>query len=355
MVPADGNFTTAIQKGDHKAGQVQGQTRQHARLINLLGVKQLVVCVNKMDAPETAEYKEARFKEIADEMKSTLIKVGWPKPFVMNRTPVIPISGWHGDNLLEKSTNMDWWKGQNVKISKEKSMLVTTLKEALNDFVQPAKRDPEKAMRLPISGVYEIKGVGDVLTGRVEQGEVKPGEEVMFLPTHTQVNPCTGKVFTVEMHHKRVEAGMSGDNVGMNVKNLKKENMPRVGDVMVYAKDTTLAASSNFTAQVQVLDIPGSIKNGYSPIGHVRCGRAACRMVLSSLWLSTPSRTVMVCPVLLSWMATLLSCLARWSLSTPQSPGPRARPSKCKCLRSTTLWFPHSEAFVARAQQQLHL
>jgi elongation factor 1-alpha len=279
MVPADGNFTTAIQKGDHKAGQVQGQTRQHARLINLLGVKQLVVCVNKMDAPETAEYKEARYKEIADEMKSTLIKVGWPKPFVMNRTPVIPISGWHGDNLLEKSTNMDWWKGQNVKISKEKAMLVTTLREALNDFVQPAKRDPEKAMRLPISGVYKIKGVGDVLTGRVEQGEVKPGEEVMFLPTHTQVNPCTGKVFTVEMHHKRVEAGMSGDNVGMNVKNLKKENMPRVGDVMVYAKDTTLAASSNFTAQVQVLDIPGSIKNGYSPIGHVRCGRAACRMV----------------------------------------------------------------------------
>jgi len=279
MVPADGNFTTAIQKGDHKAGQVQGQTRQHARLINLLGVKQLVVCVNKMDAPETAEYKEARYKEIADEMKSTLIKVGWPKPFVMNRTPVIPISGWHGDNLLEKSTNMDWWKGQNVKISKEKAMLVTTLKEALNDFVQPAKRDPEKAMRLPISGVYKIKGVGDVLTGRVEQGEVKPGEEVMFLPTHTAVNPCTGKVFTVEMHHKRVEAGMSGDNVGMNVKNLKKENMPRVGDVMVYAKDTTLAASSNFTAQVQVLDIPGSIKNGYSPIGHVRCGRAACRMV----------------------------------------------------------------------------
>merc|ERR1712124_25948 len=239
MVPADGNFTTAIQKGDHKAGQVQGQTRQHAPLIN----------------------------------------VGWPKPFVMNRTPVIPISGWHGDNLLEKSTNMDWWKGQNVKISKEKAMLVTTLKEALNDFVQPAKRDPEKAMRLPISGVYKIKGVGDVLTGRVEQGEVKPGEEVMFLPTHTQVNPCTGKVFTVEMHHKRVEAGMSGDNVGMNVKNLKKENMPRVGDVMVYAKDTTLASSANFSSQVQVLDIPGSIKCGYSPIGHVRCGRAACRLV----------------------------------------------------------------------------
>jgi hypothetical protein len=59
MVPADGNFTTAIQKGDHKAGEIQGQTRQHARLINLLGVKQLIVGVNKMDS-DTAGYKVRR-------------------------------------------------------------------------------------------------------------------------------------------------------------------------------------------------------------------------------------------------------------------------------------------------------
>ena len=57
MVPADGNFTTAIQKGNHKAGEVQGQTRQHARLLNLLGVKQLIVGVNKMDC-DTAGYKK---------------------------------------------------------------------------------------------------------------------------------------------------------------------------------------------------------------------------------------------------------------------------------------------------------
>merc|ERR1711912_10925 len=117
MVPADGNFTTAIQKGNHKAGEVQGQPRQHARLINLLGVKQLIVCVNKMDAEPLAAYKEERYNEIRDEMKLMLIKVGWPKPFIEKRTPILPISGWNGDNLLSKSTNMGWWDGQKVKIS----------------------------------------------------------------------------------------------------------------------------------------------------------------------------------------------------------------------------------------------
>merc|ERR1712022_65828 len=282
MVPSDGNFTTAIQKGDHKQGIVQGQTRQHARLINLLGVKQLVCGVNKMDC-DVAKYSEARYTEIRDEMKSMLIKVGWPKGFVEKKVPVVPISGWCGDNLLSKSDNMPWWKGQKVKISKEKAMVVVTLKDALNDFVQEAKRDDDKPMRLPVSGVYKIKGVGDVLTGRIEQGAVKPGEEVLFLPTHTASTACPGKIFTVEMHHKKIEAGRAGDNIGMNVKNLNKENMPRVGDVMIYKADSTLATSQNFSAVIQVLDIPGSIKKKYSPIGHVRCGRAACSIV-SIFW-----------------------------------------------------------------------
>merc|ERR1711943_104188 len=79
MVPADGNFTTAIQKGNHKQGVVQGQTRQHARLINLLGVKQLLIGVNKMDAAIGGAYSQDRYKEIKDEMCNMLAKVGWKK------------------------------------------------------------------------------------------------------------------------------------------------------------------------------------------------------------------------------------------------------------------------------------
>lgn len=105
-----------------------------------------------------------------------------------------------------------------------------TLLDALNNMAIVPERKVAAPMRLPISGAYKIKGVGDVLAGRVEQGEVKPGDEVVFLPTHTTANPCVGKVFTVEMHHKRVDKAGPGDNVGMNIKGLDKGNMPRTGE-----------------------------------------------------------------------------------------------------------------------------
>jgi len=278
MVPADGNFTTAIQKGNHKAGEVQGQTRQHARLINLLGVKQLAVGVNKMDAAIGGAYSEDRYNEIMKEMRNTLVRVGWKKDFIEKSVAILPISGWNGDNLLSKSDKMPFWKGADIETLSGNKIHVDCLKDVLNDFAEPPTRETGKAMRVPISGIYKIKGVGDVLAGRVEQGLVKPGEDVVFLPTHTSSNPCGGKVFTVEMHHKRVEAAAPGDNVGMNVKGLDKLNMPRTGDVMIYKKDTSLAPCKEFTAQVQTLDIPGELKPGYSPIGFVRCGRSACKM-----------------------------------------------------------------------------
>ena len=128
------------------------------------------------------------------------------------------------------------------------------------------------AMRMPISRVYKIKGVGS-------RGVVKAGEEVVFLPTHTASNLFTLKVNTVEMRHQRVDQACPDDNVGLNIKGLdkNKNNMPRSGDVMVCKKDTTLGQTREFNAQVQVLEISNEIKVGHSPIGFVRC-RAACRI-----------------------------------------------------------------------------
>merc|ERR1712100_377832 len=149
MVPADGNFTTAIQKGNHKAGEVQGQTRQHARLLNLLGVKQLIVGVNKMDC-DTAGYKEERYNKIRDEMRNMLQKVGWKPDFVQKSVPVLPISGWMGDNLIAKTTNMGWWSGVDVEAfdGKGGKHHIDCLLDVLNNMVNRPERNPELPMRL---------------------------------------------------------------------------------------------------------------------------------------------------------------------------------------------------------------
>jgi elongation factor 1-alpha len=279
MIPADGNFAAAIAKGNHKAGEVQGQTRQHALLINLLGVKQLIVGVNKMDC-DVAKYTKERFDEIRNEMISMLGRVGWKKDQIAKNIPILPISGWIGDNLIKKSDKMPWWTGVDVEISGTKDTVhVATLHDCLEKMVRIPERNTKAVMRTPISGVYKIKGVGDVLTGCVEQGIVKPGDEVIFLPTHIPPSAsCEGKVFTVEMHHKSVEQAQAGDNVGMNIKGLSKTNMPRVGDVMILKKDNTLGRAKSFTVQVQIMSHPGELKVGYCPIGFVRTGRSACRM-----------------------------------------------------------------------------
>jgi len=148
----------------------------------------------------------------------------------------------------------------------------------LDKFAELPSRLDDKPMGLPVSGIYKIKGVGDVITGRIEQGKLVPNSEVIFMPTHTTALPCIGKVFTIEMHHKKYDSAHSGDNIGMNVKNLNKDNMPHSGDVMILKTDTTLKACKSFTAQIQTLDIPGEVKPGYSPIGFVRCGRSACKI-----------------------------------------------------------------------------
>jgi elongation factor 1-alpha len=268
MVPANkGGFETAIQKGGN--GAVKGQTRHHAELCNLLGINQIMVGVNKMDEG-SVKYDQGRYKEIAENMRQMLKQTGWK---TYKTCPVIPLSGWVGDNITSVSDKMPWWKGYEDGDKKG-----NTLKDALNTWVDPPKRQRGLPFRMPVSGVYKIKGVGDVITGRVEQGLVTVGAEVVFLPTHTASKACTGKIFSVEMHHKTVPQAAPGDNVGLNVKGLEKLNMPRVGDVMINKADTTLKACGNFTAQVQILDHPGELKVGYSPIAFIRTGRSAARI-----------------------------------------------------------------------------
>jgi elongation factor 1-alpha len=284
MVPANkGGFETSIAKGNHKKGEIQGQTRQHARLCHLLGIEQLIVGVNKMD-DSSVNYAEDRYNEIKGEVDKMLTKIGYKT----KKIPFIPMSGFKGENLDRASDNMPWWNGFSVKIKKE-TVTGVTLVDALDRVVQPPKRILDKPMRMPVSGVYNIRGVGDVITGRIEQGTLAPNVTVRFYPTNVK-----GKAFSIEMHHTSVPQAGPGDNVGVNVKQLPKDNMPKVGDVMCI-DDPALdpeppKKAQQFTALVFVQDHPGQLKcaqpdgqggfrGGFTPSIHIRTAKAPCQMV----------------------------------------------------------------------------
>jgi len=277
LVPADGNFTTSIQKGNPKAGEVQGQTRQHARLLKLLGVNQLIVGINKMDA-STAKFAQSRYDEVKAEAANCLTKVGWSQSQVDN-TPFVAMSGWTGDNIVKKSDKMPWYKGTDVTNAKGEKLNIHTLLDALNLFVYVPDRDASGSFRMPVGGVCNIKGVGTVITGRVERGSIGPEQKVMFPPTHNleAKTSCLGKTFSVERHKKKIDAAEPGDNVGICVKGLNKENMPKNGDVMVLEGDE-LACVKEFTIQCQVIDHQGQLKKGYTPIAYCRTARSAVKM-----------------------------------------------------------------------------
>eukprot|EP00479_Gromia_sphaerica_P014307 TRINITY_DN842_c0_g1_i5.p1 TRINITY_DN842_c0_g1~~TRINITY_DN842_c0_g1_i5.p1 ORF type:complete len:280 (-),score=69.02 TRINITY_DN842_c0_g1_i5:51-890(-) len=194
------------------------------------------------------------------------------------KIPVIPMSGFRGENLTKKSDKMPWYKGFSVTIKKKK-VKGFTLIDALNDVVKPPKRDTKSPVRMPVSGVYKIKGVGDVITGRIEQGVLNPGQSVIFSPSG-----ASGKVFTIEMHHKSVEKALTGDNVGLNLRGLNKDLMPRAGDVMCIDDGNAPTAVASFVSQVYVQDHPGKLRcgegdsSGFTPSIHVRTAKAPCKM-----------------------------------------------------------------------------
>lgn len=272
LVPAErGGFEKAIARGNHKTGEIQGQTRQHARLLNLLGVSQLIVGVNKMD---TCGWSEERFNEIKDEMQKMIASAGY-KP---DRVPIIPYSGFQGENLIEKTDKMPWYKGWSVPISKTEKAEGFTLYDALEKMARAPKRNLTGPVRAPVNGIYKIKGVGDIITARIEQGILKKDDIVGFAPR--KLNGC--KVFSIEMHHKQWEEARPGDNVGLSIKGLDKKNMPKPGDVIYLDKEGVLTPVKSFTAQVSVQEHPGQLKVGFSPVIHVRTAKGACKMSVIS-------------------------------------------------------------------------
>jgi len=249
--------------GEFEAGiSKDGQTREHALLAFTLGVKQLIVAINKMD---TTKYSSDRFEEITKEVKVFIKKVGYDPATV----PMVPISGWHGDNMLEPSENMPWFKGWEKTI-KGVTVKGKTLLEAI-DNIDPPSRPTDKPLRLPLQDVYKIGGIGTVPVGRVETGVIKPGMVVTFAPTG-----LTTEVKSVEMHHESLAEGLPGDNVGFNIKNVSVKEIRR-GFVCSDSKNDPAKEAASFVAQVIILNHPGQIAAGYSPVVDCHTAHIACK------------------------------------------------------------------------------
>jgi len=243
----------ASPQGEFEAGiSKEGQTREHALLSFTLGVKQMIVCMNKMDE-KSVNFSEERYNEIKKEVSDFLKKVGY-KP---DTIPFIPISGWNGDNMLERSANTPWYKGP-------------ILIEAL-DKIDPPKRPTEKPLRVPLQDVYKIGGIGTVPVGRVETGILKPGMNVTFAPADVKSD-----VKSVEMHHTSVPEAIPGDNVGFNIKGLSVKDIKR-GYVCGDTKNDPPKEVESFVAQVIIMNHPGQIENGYTPVLDCHTSHIACK------------------------------------------------------------------------------
>ncbi len=241
-------------KNEFEAGfSADGTTKEHALLAFTMGVKQIIVAVNKMD-DANVNYSQDRYNEIKDEVGNYLDSIGYKK----DEIPFVPISGWKGDNIQEKSANLPWYTGP-------------TLCAAL-DNLKPPKRPIKKPLRLPIQSILTVKGVGTIITGRVETGVLKPLMKLTSAPTGV-----SAEVKTVEMHHTNVEAAFPGDNVGVSLKGLDKDTKIKRGEVFGETSNNPPKPVTEFTAQIVIMKHPKGVKPGYTPILDLHTLHMACK------------------------------------------------------------------------------
>ena len=219
---------------------VMAQTKEHVFLARTLGVAQMIVAVNKMDA---VNYDEAKFNSVKEEVTKLIQSVGYKA----DQVKFIPVSAIKGDNAAKDAGEMGWWKGN-------------TLLQQLNELEEP-KKATNLALRIPVQDVYTITGIGTVPVGRVETGVLKPDTKIIFMPANK-----VGEVKTIEMHHEILPQAIPGDNVGFNVRGIAKNDIRR-GDV-AGPVDNPPTVAKTFEAHIMVLNHPSVLTVGYTPVIH---------------------------------------------------------------------------------------
>jgi elongation factor 1-alpha len=227
------------------------QTKEHVFLSKTLGINQLIIGINKIDA---VNYDQKKYEEVKQKVSDLIKMVG----FNPANIPFIPMSSFNGDNIAKKSDKTPWYSGP-------------TLLDALNQLTTP-DLPTSLPFRLPVQDVYSISGIGTVPVGRVETGIMKKGMKVAFMPANKD-----GEVKSIEMHHEEHPEALPGDNVGFNVRGINKGDIRR-GDVCGPVEQPPSVAEE-FTAQIVVLQHPSAITVGYTPVFHCHTAQIACTFV----------------------------------------------------------------------------
>ncbi|MBU0612313.1 elongation factor Tu [Patescibacteria group bacterium] len=201
------------------------QTREHVLLAKQVGVPKIIVFLNKCDMVDDKEMIDM----VEEEIRELLTKQG----FDGANAPVIKGSALKG--LEAKDVNDEWAKK------------ILELTNALDTYIPVPERDTSKPFLMPVEDIFSIEGRGTVVTGKIERGIVKVGEEIEIIGIKpTQKSVVTG----IEMFNKNLQEGMAGDNAGILLRGLKKEDITR-GQVL--AKPGTVTPHDNFTCEVYVL------------------------------------------------------------------------------------------------------
>lgn len=234
---------------------VMAQTKEHMFLARTLGVKQMIVAINQMDAT-TPPYDKATFEKVKADVDKLAKSIGYKD----EQLQYIPCSAFVGDNVVKDKGKLTWWTGD-------------TILKAIDKFTLPEK-PIDLPLRWPIQDVYSIKGVGTVPVGKIETGVMKPGMQLIFKPS-TKPGGVVGEVKTIEMHHEPLDKAEPGDNVGANIRGIAKTDIKR-GDVAGPVDNPPTVAKS-FIAQIMVLNHPSVITKGYTPVFHCHTAQVACR------------------------------------------------------------------------------
>ncbi|MHB8634418.1 MAG: GTP-binding protein [Thermoplasmatota archaeon] len=227
---------------------IMPQTREHANLAASMGLRQVIVALNKIDR---LHYEAARVGERARELRELLLPLGFSK------VDVIPLSAWEGENLTRRGPRMDWYKGR-------------TLEEAL-DGLESRPAAVAGALRLPIMDVLSVSGVGTVAVGRIERGSLVEGEEVAIQPAGKFAS-----VKSIEIHGQATKTASAGDVVGVALRGVARSDVQR-GDVMG-AYDEPPVAVDAFEARVAITGEIGQAGPGWTATLHCHSAAVAVRL-----------------------------------------------------------------------------